>query len=294
MDVSIALGGGGSRGAAHIGVLRALQSSGIRVRAVSGTSIGSVVASFFAFGLTPDQIETAFSSVDQAKLYGWPLSDGPGLLGVRGIYDFLKSQIGDVTFENLKLPCAAVAIDLKSNREIFLRRGSVLDAIMGSIAVPGLFPPKELDGYSLIDGGTLDPIPVRAARDLAPDLPVIAVTLMAPLEMPATSIGIVSLPSENSFVKQIARMNITQAFRIFADSVDIASRQMAELRLSLDDPELIIRPDVNGINLLDSINVHEIARLGEIATERALPDLFRSLSLSARMTRQVRRMLRRI
>ena len=172
--------------------------------------------------------------------------------------------------------------------------GSVLDAIMGSIAVPGLFPPKELDGYSLIDGGTLDPIPVRAARDLAPDLPVIAVTLMAPLEMPATSIGIVSLPSENSFVKQIARMNITQAFRIFADSVDIASRQMAELRLSLDDPELIIRPDVNGINLLDSINVHEIARLGEIATERALPDLFRSLSLSARMTRQVRRMLRRI
>jgi NTE family protein len=294
MDISIALGGGGTRGAAHIGVLRVLERSGFRIRAIAGTSIGSVIAAFYASGRTPDQIEDIFLNVDQSKLYGWPLSEGPGLLGLRGIHDFLKAHLGDVTFEDLKLPCAAVAVDLNSNREIILQEGHVVEAILGSIAVPGLFPPKELQGYRLIDGGTLDPVPVRAARWLAPGLPVVAVPLMPPLEVPARSIGIFSLSVPIPLAKQLARMNITQAFRVFADSVDIASRQMAELRLILDEPELIVRPEVSGINLLDKIDVREIARCGEIATETALPNLLRAMSLSAQIARQVRRVLRHL
>ena len=257
-------------------------------------SVMSVIAAFYASGRTPDQIEDIFLNVDQSKLYGWPLSEGPGLLGLRGIHDFLKAHLGDVTFEDLKLPCAAVAVDLNSNREIILQEGHVVEAILGSIAVPGLFPPKELQGYRLIDGGTLDPVPVRAARWLAPGLPVVAVPLMPPLEVPARSIGIVSLSVPIPLAKQLARMNITQAFRVFADSVDIASRQMAELRLILDEPELIVRPEVSGINLLDKIDVREIARCGEIATETALPNLLRAMSLSAQIARQVRRVLRHL
>jgi NTE family protein len=292
MDITVALGGGGTRGAAHIGVLRVLERSGFCIRAISGTSIGAMVAAFYASGHTPDQIENIFAAVDQTKLYGWPLSDGPGLLGSRGIYEFLNENFGEKLFEELQIPCAAVAVDLKSNREIILQRGRIVDAILGSIAVPGLFPPKELNEYYLIDGGTLDPVPVRAARMLKPGLSVVAVTLMAPLDIPATPIGIVSLSISNPLAKQIARLNVTQAFRIFADSVDIASRQMAELRLKIDAPELIIRPEVNGISLLDKIDVHKIAKLGEVAAELALPNLSETNSFPSKISRWLRRVLR--
>ncbi len=285
MDITLALGGGGSRGAAHIGVLRVLERAGYRIRAVAGTSIGSIVGALYASGRTPDQIQEIFASVDQSKLYGWPLSDGPGLLGVRGITEVLKTYLGESTFADLKLPCAAVAVDLKSNREIILQEGSVVDAILGSIAVPGLFPPKDHHHFRLIDGGTLDPIPVRAARALAPGLPVVAVTLMPPLDAPATPIGIISLSVSQTLVNQIARLNITQAFRIFADSVDIGSRAMAELRLEIDAPEVIVRPEVNGINLLDKVDVPEIARRGERATEAVLPELKRAVSWAGRLRR---------
>jgi len=294
MDITVALGGGGVRGAAHIGVLRVLERSGFSVKAIAGTSIGSLIAAFYASGRNPDQIEEIIANVDQSKLYGWPLSDGPGLLGVKGISDFLNNIFGDTELDALVLPCAAVAVDLYSNREIIIQKGRVCDAILGSIAVPGLFPPRILDGYYLIDGGTLDPVPVRAARGLAPGLPVVAVSLLPPLDLPSTPLGIVSLPGSIPLAKQLARMNIAQAFQIFADSVDIASRQMAELRFALDEPELIIRPDVRGINLLDRVDVHEVAKRGEVAAEVAVPTLSSSVSAISKAKKNLRRFLRKL
>lgn len=289
MDITLALGGGGARGVAHIGVLRVLEREGFRVRAVAGTSIGSMVGALYALGKNADELEVLFTAVDQSRLFGWPLAEGPGLLGLRGVADFLRSHLQEKTFDDLPLPCAAVAVDLTSRREIILREGSVLDALLGSIAIPGLFPPKELNQYLLIDGGTLDPVPVRAARALAPGLPVVAVSLMAPLDAPSTP---PSVPFEsNPLAKQFSRLNITQAVRIFGDAVDIGQRQMTELRLMIDAPEVLVRPDVNDVNLLDRVNIVEIALRGERAMQAVLPDLRRAVSLSARATRQFKRLV---
>jgi NTE family protein len=183
-----------------------------------------------------------------------------------------------------------VAVDLTSNREIILREGSVLDAVLGSIAIPGLFPPKEYNQYLLIDGGTLDPVPVRAARALAPGLPVVAVSLLMPLDAPSTPPSL--LPTtHNPLKKQFNRLNITQAVRIFADAIDIGQRQMSELRLTLDAPEVIVRPRVAEINLLDKVEIAEVALLGERAMQAVLPNLRRTVSLPARTVRQLRRMV---
>ncbi len=290
MDITLALGGGGVRGIAHVGVLRVLEREGFHIRAIAGTSIGSIISVLYAYGNTPDQIEDFLSNVDQSRLYGWPLSDGPGLLGVRGISDFLKTQLGESTFENLKLPCAAVAVDLNSNREIILRRGKVVDAILGSIAIPGLFPPREIDEYLLIDGGVLDPVPVRAARTLMPGLPVVAVSLMAPLDAPTIPLNIPSTVPKQ-LADHITRLQVTRAFRIFADAIDIAQRQMTELRLQIDSPEVLVRPMVNDLNLLERIDVHEVASRGDRAMELALPDLFRAVSLPRRAIRRLRQMV---
>jgi NTE family protein len=290
MDVTLALGGGGARGVAHIGVLRVLEREGFRVRAVAGTSIGSLVGALYALGKNAGELEALFTELDQSRLFGWPLSEGPGLLGLRGVTEFLRIHLGDKTFHDLPLLCAAVAVDLTSHREIILQEGSVLDAILGSIAIPGLFPPKEHNQYLLIDGGTLDPVPVRAARALAPGLPVVAVSLLMPLDAPSTPPSL--LPdTHNPLKKQFNRLNITQAVRIFAGALDIGQRQMSELRLMIDAPEVIVRPQVDDISLLDKVNIAEIAQRGEYAAETVLPELYRAVSFPARTVRQLRRMV---
>ena len=289
-EITLALGGGGVRGAAHLGVLRVLEREGFRIRAVAGTSAGAILGAFYAAGLSAFQIEEIMANLDQSRLYGWPLSEGPALLGVRGIADLLKNHLGEPEFHALKLPFAVVAVDLNSNREIILQDGGVIEAVLGSMAVPGLFPPREIHPYRLIDGGVLDPVPVRAARALAPGLPVVAVSLMAPLDAPSTPPSI-PLAVPRPILEQITRLHVTQAFQIFADALDIGQRQMTELRLQLDQPEILIRPEVNDLNLLDRINVAEVALRGERAALAVLPELRRAVSLPAQFSRHWRRLI---
>ncbi len=292
MEISVALGGGGVRGAAHIGVLRVLVREGFIIRAVSGTSIGSLIGALYAKGLSPDEIEDLVESVDPLKLYGWPLSDGPGLLGIRGIADWLAQNLGSLTFDDLKIPLAVAAVDLASRREIILCEGLVREAILGSIAVPGIFPPRRLHEYTLIDGGTLDPVPVRAARALAPGLPVVAVPLLPPLDQPSTPMT-VPLAVPPQIAEQINRLSLAQALNIFIEAVDIGQREMTELRLRADQPDVLIRPAVGHINMLDRVDVNKVSRIGEQAAQAELHNLRQAISWQARLARGVRNALGR-
>src|SRR5215510_13567034 len=177
MDITLALGGGGSKGNAHIGVIRRLEKKGFRIKAITGTSFGGLVAVFYALGYSPDEIEEMFASRDQTQLYGHISNDGSSLLGLAGTTAFLEEVIGNRTFDDLKLPCILTATDLNSGKEVFLSQGSLVEAILSTIAMPGVFPARRVDGVELVDGGTLDPVPVVAARSLAPKLPVVAVVL---------------------------------------------------------------------------------------------------------------------
>jgi NTE family protein len=288
MNITLALGGGGLRGAAHIGVLRVLEREGFRIRGVSGTSIGSIIASLYAAGLSPDEIEHQVDSIDFTRLYGRLLSDGPGLLGITGIQNWLLSQLGDRPFASLGIPCAVVAVDLVTRRQITFREGNVVDAILGSIAVPGIFPPHNYGEYQLIDGGTLDPVPVRAARDLVPNLPTVAVILASPPESPYTSWNI-SLPVPQVIAQRITRFRITQAFGIFLGAVDIGQRGISALRLEVDQPEVLISPDVTNISFLGDIDVKDVVRRGEAGAKEALPRLRKAVSWQARLIRRLGR-----
>jgi NTE family protein len=284
MDISLALGGGGSRGYAHIGVLRCLEREGFRIRAVAGTSSGGIIAVAYAAGFTPDEIEAAFSKVDQSKLFARSSEEGPGILGLSGAAKFFDEFFGERTFADLRIPCAVVAVDLKEGREVILSHGRVVDAILATVAVPGVFPPKRFGARELVDGAVLNPVPVSIARSLAPTLPVVAVVLEIRTE--ATS-GINSLPLPVQvparIVERLTRTRVAQAFNIFLQSVDLGSRYMAELRLLTDKPEVVIRPDVSGIGLLDRVDVHNIIKLGEEATDYILPELKREVAWPNRL-----------
>jgi NTE family protein len=234
-----------------------------------------LVAVFYALGYSTNEIEEIFASLDQAQLYDHSPDDGPSLVGLAGVVRFLEGTIGERTFDDLKLPCVVTAVDLKSGNEVILSKGRLMDAILATIALPGIFPPRLIDGLELVDGGTLDPVPVAPARKLAPRLPVVAVVLNIPMGVPPQPWN---LPMRNYWAGLIlsyvlSKMRYDTVWDVFSRSLDITTRAVTQYRLEVDHPEIIIRPDVLQIDTLDVVDVHEVAKKGEEAVEAVLPQL---------------------
>lgn len=289
MDITLALGGGGAKGNSHIGVLRQLEKEGFRVRAIAGTSYGGLVAVFYALGYSPDEIEAIFAAADQTQFYGHAPEDGPSLVGVAGVTRLLEREVGNRTFADLKLPCALTAVDLKSGNEVLLTKGRLVDAILATIALPGIFPARHIDGLELVDGGTLDPVPVAPARMLSPRLPVVAVVLTMPMGGPAQPWNIPLNKYWTGMIlsRLLSKMRYDTVWDVFSRSLDISSRAMTQYRLEMDRPEVIIRPQVYDIDTLDIVDVHEVAKRGEVAVEAALPQLRSLFTLRNRWRRTI-------
>jgi NTE family protein len=288
MDITLALGGGGAKGNSHIGVIRRLEKEGYRIRSVAGTSFGGLVGILYAAGYSPDDIQKTFESVDQGRLYGRDVEDGPALLGLSGVRKLLSQTVGGKTFNDLRIPCAVTAVDAKTGGEVIISEGLLKDAILSTIALPGIFPPHRLNGWELMDGGVLNPVPISVARMLSPDLPIVAVMLNDPMDKPVRPY-IIPVPGivPRQIAERITRMNLAQSYDIFMRAVDISSRAVAHFRLELDKPDVIIRPNVHEINLLDIVVVADVAQLGEQAVEAVLPQLKRAVSWPARIGKKL-------
>lgn len=286
MDISLALGGGGAKGNAHIGVIRRLELEGYKIRAVAGMSFGAIVGLMYAAGFTPNEMQENFAQIDQANLFRRDAQDGPSILGLAMVRVWLDETFGDRTFESLNIPAAVTAVDAVSGNEVVISEGAIRDAILGAIALPGIFPAHEVNGWELIDGGVLNPVPVSVARMLAPDLPVVAVVLNDPLDKPLPAY-MIPMPRlmPKAIAERIQRMNFAHTYDMFMRAVDLNARAMAHYRLQVDAPDVIIRPHVQHIDLLSPVDVDEIAKLGEEATERALPELARATSWMQRVGR---------
>lgn len=173
--VALALGGGGLRGFAHVGVLRALDEAGIKPDIVVGTSAGAVVGAAYASGLTPGQIESAGRAVRLSSLIDWTLGSG-GIMRGDNLAGWVDTLTAGVPIEAFPLRFAAVATDLQSEQAVLLDRGSAGRAIQASSAVPGVTVPVAYEGGHLIDGGVTSLVPVRFARAMGADF-VIAVDI---------------------------------------------------------------------------------------------------------------------
>jgi NTE family protein len=289
MNIKLALGGGGAKGNSHIGVIRRLEEEGFKIKAVAGTSFGGLVAVFFAAGYSAYQIEELFANLDQSTLYGHAPDQEPSLLGFAGARKWLESQLGDKTFDDLKLPCAVTAVDLRSGSEIILSSGRLVDAICATVAVPGILPHVHINEWELVDGGVLNPVPVSVARTLAlSGIPVVAVVLTEPLGVSAKAW---TLPGSRliprAIADRLARFSYAQAFDIFLRSLDIVDRAVAEYRLEVDKPEIIIRPDVHDIDIFDKVDVPDVVRRGAEALDAMLPELKKLFAWQNRLRRAI-------
>jgi len=288
MDISLALGGGGAKGNAHIGVLRRLEKEGFKIRSIAGTSFGGFVGILYAVGHSPQEIQSIFESVDQKHLYGHDDDDGPSLLGFAGVRRLMDKILGEKTFADLRIPCAVTAVDIKSGTEVSLSKGRLTDAILATIALPGIFPPSQLNGWELVDGGVLNPVPVSVARDLSPDLPVLAVVLNDPMDKPLQTYKI-PIPGiiPRSIAERLARISLAQSLDIFLRSVDASTRALSYYRLELEKPEVIVRPKVHHIHMLDKVVIAEVVQLGEDALEEVLPQLKKAVSWQGRLAKKL-------
>jgi len=286
MDITLALGGGGSKGNSHIGVIRRLEQEGFRIKGIAGTSFGGLIAVLYAAGYRPNDLEEMFAALDQKKFYGHGPNDGPSLMGIAGMAQLLEGLLGDRTFEQLRIPCVVTATDLKSGSEVLLSKGRLVDAILATIAMPAVFPVRYIGDLELVDGGTLDPIPVAPARSLNPRLPVVAVALNVPMGSSARTWSIpmpVSLP--RALVQWVSKMRYGLMLDVYARSLDLVSRAIAEYRLEVDKPDIIVRPRLGNIDTLDIIDVHEVVKLGEAAVDEILPQLKKKFTLEKRLRR---------
>lgn len=173
----MALGGGAALGLAHIGVLRALEEYEVKVSFLSGTSVGGLIAAFYAFGKTPDEMQEVARTLGWLDLTDFTLSK-LGLFSNRKIEFLLKKHLKGARFSDANIPFAVVTTDITNGEKVVLKDGLVSEAIMATTCVPGVFVPVEVGGRLLIDGAISENIPVSPLVDLGADY-YIAVDLRA-------------------------------------------------------------------------------------------------------------------
>jgi NTE family protein len=181
--IGLALGGGGARGLAHIGVLKAMEQESIPIDVISGTSAGAIVGAFYAKERNAAILEEIALGIDWRKMAR--LLDPNLLLLDKGLVhgakvkEFIKSIIGDVKFEDLEIPLAIVAADAETMEEVVIDEGSVLEAVRASISLPVILTPVKRDNRFLIDGGIVNPVPADVVRSMGAEI-VIAVNVVPP------------------------------------------------------------------------------------------------------------------
>ena len=161
--VGIAFGGGGTKGFAHLGVIKAFEENGIVFDEVAGTSVGSMVASLYAFGLSSDEMFEKAKAIREGDIRNSRVFFLPS--STVGIEEFIKNTIGDAHFEDMKKPLTVVAVDIISSKEVHITKGNVAKAVAGSCAIPGVFNLVDFGKYRLADGGLQNTIPADVLRN---------------------------------------------------------------------------------------------------------------------------------
>lgn len=293
--IGLALGSGAARGWAHIGVIHALEEAGIRPAMVAGCSFGALVGAGYA-GESLDKLEAwarGIRSLDVMRLLDVRL--GGGLIEGDDLMRSLAKQVEPVDIEKLRVPFAAVATDLEAGREVWLREGSLIDAVHASIAVPGLMSPVRNQGRWLVDGGLTDPVPVSLCRALGADV-VIAVNLNSDLVgrhvRDIRGAARHDTDNESGLRKWVDDLDerlldgrigkwleerdkdepTPGMLDVMAGAINIMQDRITRSRMAGDPPELMISPRLSHIGLLEFERADEAIEKGYEAARRALED----------------------
>ena len=179
LKFGLALGSGSARGMAHIGVIQVLEAYHIPIDMIAGTSIGAVIGSVYATGASVEQMKEAALAMKQRGSFAIfdPTIPRSGLISGKRAEEILNNiALKDKTFDDLKIPFAAIATDLKTGAKVILNQGRVIKAVRASISIPGIFTPVKYQDCYLVDGGVVDPVPTEVVQKMGADI-IIAISL---------------------------------------------------------------------------------------------------------------------
>jgi len=250
--IALVLGAGASKGFAHVGVLKILETNKIPIHLIVGTSVGSVVGSFYAYGLNAFELQRLSFSVEQKEIVDLTLPDNGFIKGEK-LEEFVNKVVKNTPMEKLKLPFYAVATEIQNGHETVFGRGNTGQAVRASCSIPGVFRPVKIGDKIYVDGGVVSPVAVEAAKRLGADL-VIAVDISASSER---------IPPANTI-------------ETLLQSIDIMYSKLAAIQLSKAD--VIIRPKVGHIGSADFSRRHEAILEGEKAAAEVLPRIIEILT----------------
>lgn len=189
--LGFALGSGGSRGIAHIGFLQAMDEAGILPDYITGCSMGSVIGGAYAAGKTPEELRAIIMKIRPSELMELTPKRG-GVFNSARITKVISKHIGDVTFDQLKIPFQCIAVDIVSQKVVLLKKGKVVDAVVASSSIPGVFSPTEKGKMILVDGGVLERVPVKELKKMGAEK-IVAVDVMGKPNLIKDKLNIVNL-----------------------------------------------------------------------------------------------------
>jgi len=287
--IGLALGAGSARGWAHIGAIRALEERGVRPDIICGTSVGALVGAFYASGQL-DKLEQWVSGLAWTTVVRlMDLTWRGGLIRGTRLFDLFRRTFEDQDISQLPVTYGAVATELASGRELWLRDGKLLDAVRASSAMPGLFTPVIRDDMVVVDGGLVNPVPVSVCRALGADL-VIAVDLswgklgayrdrgrgdrererdVVPREVPGWVGKLTSgWLKKQSAEKAVAQATLPSIFDVFTTALDIVEMKVARSRLAGDPADVLITPLLPDFATMDFHRAKEAIPEGRAAVDR--------------------------
>lgn len=282
-SIVLALGGGGARGLAQIGVIEVLQARGLDIEAVAGTSCGALVGGAFAAGkldaLRDWMLRT--SRNEMLRLLD-PGLGRPAMFTGERLVRTLREVVGSPRIEDLPIDFTAVAVDLLRQREVWLRRGDLWDALRASFAIPGIFTPLTIGGMELVDGGLLAPLPITATR-LAGAHRVIAVDIHGstpqrvdePVRVVDAEAGAPAVGLLGRWMDRLGEEAATPTHRfglmeVMSRALDTMQERIARVQLALEPPELLIRIPRDACQFYEFWRAAELIEIGRREAEKAL------------------------
>jgi NTE family protein len=291
--MGLALGGGVAHGFAHIGALRTLLSHGVRPDVIAGTSIGAVVGAAYLAGKL-DVLEDWARSLTRFRILSYLdfRVRSAGMIGGERLMKTLTEHLGELRFEDLDRDFLAVATDMVTGHEVWLRQGPLVPALRASFSMPGIFAPYQIGHRWLIDGALVNPVPVSACTAMGAQL-TIAINLNADIIGMAapfrgavpTVAGFDLLEQDHEAADQARRTplarrlfrrepNQPSLFGVMFASLNILQDRIARSRLAGDPPDIAIDPRIGHIGLAEFHRAAELIDAGAAAVESKMPLIF--------------------
>lgn len=220
----VCLGSGGSRGVAHVGVLRALEEANIKIDYITGCSMGSVVGACYAKGYSPDEMMRIAHTLKAGDIFDLPVNfiRNMGILRSTKMHALVTDLLGDTTFDELKIPFACVASDMVSGKCVLLNKGKVADAVIASSSIPFIFAPYKIDDMLLVDGGLLNRTPIKELREMGAEA-VLTIDVLGELKR---------------------QPEIKQIFELIFRTMDVIDWNNCTKKYKKDKGDLLLMPDL--------------------------------------------------